>query len=88
MDSINGISFSVFSIPMSVSVSVTDSALLQSTNVPLKYFTVAFTPRVVLYYQTQSFTGLRFEVEQASRGLSAIAELLVCLRVVWWRRMF
>ena len=23
------------------------------------------------------FTGLRFEVEQASRGLSAIAELLV-----------
>jgi len=25
------------------------------------------------------FTGLRFEVEQASRGLSAIAELLVLL---------
>jgi len=25
------------------------------------------------------FTGLRFEVEQASRGLSAIAELLVIL---------
>jgi len=25
----------------------------------------------------QFFTGLRFEVEQASRGLSAIAELLV-----------
>ena len=25
------------------------------------------------------FTGLRFEVEQASRGLSAIAELLVRL---------
>jgi len=27
--------------------------------------------------QTQFFTGLRFEVEQVSRGLSAIAELLV-----------
>ena len=27
----------------------------------------------------QFFTGLRFEVEQASRGLSAIAELLVIL---------
>jgi len=28
------------------------------------------------------FTGLRFEVEQASRGLSAIAELLVAFVVV------
>ena len=27
----------------------------------------------------QFFTGLRFEVEQASRGLSAIAELYVIL---------
>jgi len=24
--------------------------IVDSTNVPLKYFTVAFTPRVVLYY--------------------------------------
>jgi len=45
----------------------------------MKYLTVAFTPRVVLYEQTQFFTGLRFEVEQASRGLSAIAEQLVSL---------
>ena len=28
------------------------------------------------------FTGLRFEVEQASRGLSAIAELLVNIRII------
>jgi len=56
--------------------------IVDSTNVPLKYFTVAFTPRVVLLQTNKrNFTGLRFEVEQASRGLSAVAELLLSVIV-------
>ena len=63
---------------MQQSMFVNFAYIVDSTNVPLKYFTVVFTPRVVLYQLTNAvFTGLRFEVEQASRGLSAIAELLV-----------
>jgi len=47
--------------------------------------------RAVLTNKRNFFTGLRFEVEQASRGLSAIAELLVYVTVlllVYFRDQF
>jgi len=59
--------------------------IVDSTKCPTEIFHSCIYPssRAVLTNKRNFFNGLQFEVEQASRGLSAIAEVLVCLRIYY-----